>query len=172
MTTIRGLRGDDVAARDGIVGSVEDVFFDDTHWAVRFFLVDTGAPGRRLLVPPAAVEPGLSGKRKLRLGLTLEQLEDTAVEPDDSAGLCSGASVIGYAIEARDGQLGEVQDLVVDEDTWAIRDVVVDTRTWWPGGHVRVHPAYVERIDRQGRKVHLRLTRDQIRRSGAVTPRR
>jgi hypothetical protein len=37
---------------------------------------------------------------------------------------------------------------------------------------VRVHPAYVERIDAGARKVRLRLTREQVRRSGAVTPRR
>jgi sporulation protein YlmC with PRC-barrel domain len=172
VSTIRGLRGDDVAARDGVVGSVEDVVFDQASWAVRYLVVDTGAPGRRLLVPPAAVERGLSGKHKLRLGLTAEQLEGSIVEQADEERLTSGTEVIGYRIEARDGALGEVQDLIVDEDAWAIRDVVVDTRPWWPGGHVQVHPAYVERIDREARKVHLRLTREQVKRSGAVTPRR
>jgi hypothetical protein len=75
LSTIRELRGDDVAARDGIVGSLEDVYFDDERWAVRYLVVDTGAPGRRLLLPPAAVERGLSTTRKVRLGLTLEQVK-------------------------------------------------------------------------------------------------
>lgn len=173
MTTIRELRCDDVAARDGIVGSVEDVYFDDERWAVRYLVVDTGGPGRRLLVPPTAVEPGLSGKRKVRLGLTLEQVESTPVEEgDDPRPLCSGAELIGYGIEARDGAIGEVEDLVIDDDSWAIRDVVVDTLKWWPGGLVRVHPEYVERIDRDGRKVHLRLTREQVKLSGAPSARR
>jgi sporulation protein YlmC with PRC-barrel domain len=173
MSTVRELRGDDVAARDGVIGSVEDVYFDDERWAVRFLVVDTGAPGRRLLIAPQAVEPGLSGKRKVRLGLTLEQVESMKSEELEGApSLCSGVKVIGYGIEARDGPIGEVQDFVVDDDTWAVRDIVVDTMKWWPGGLVRVHPEYVERIDRSGRKLHLRLTRDQVKLSGARSPRR
>jgi hypothetical protein len=172
VSTIRGLRGDDVAARDGVFGSVEDVYFDEERWAVRYFVVDTGELLGRLLIAPQSVEPGLSGPRKLRLALTLEQLESVKVGENGNAPLLSGAEVIGYRIEARDGAIGEVQDFVVDDSAWVIRDLVVDTRKWWPGGHVRVHPQYVERIDRDERKVHLRLTREQVKRSGAVSPRR
>lgn len=169
MSTIRELRGDAVAARDGVVGALRDVYFDDGDWAVRFFLVDEGAKHR--LVPPRAVEPGLSGRRKLRLGVTRKQLAALRVHPP-AGRLRSGASVIGYAVEARDGPAGRLRDLELDEETWAVRDVVVDTRPWWPGGLVQVHPEYVERIDRGARKVHLRLTRAQVKRSGAVSPRR
>jgi hypothetical protein len=80
MSTIREPCGDDVAARDGIVGSVADVHFDDERWAVRFLVVDTGGPGPRSLV-----EQG-----------------------DDPRPLCSGTEVIGYGIEARDGAIGDV----------------------------------------------------------------
>lgn len=171
MSTIRELRGDKVAARDGVVGSVNDVYFDDRSWSVRYFVVRT--PERCMLIPPAVVEPGLSGPRKIRLALTRAQLARVRVAKAAVPGrVRSGAGVLGYRIEARDGPLGEVQDFIVDQDTWAIRDVVVDTRPWWPGGHVRVHPAYVERIDRAKRKVHVRLTRAQMKRGGAVSPRR
>jgi hypothetical protein len=161
-----------VAARDGVVGSLEDVYFDDERWAVRYLVVDTGGLGGRLLIPPQSIEPGLSGRRKLRLALTREQLDSVATEANGEVPLRSGAEVLGYGIEARDGAIGEVQDLVLDDHTWTVRDVVVDTRKWWPGGHVRVHPQYVERIDPDGRKVHLRLTREQVRLGGAVSPRR
>lgn len=175
MSTLRELHGDKVAARDGLVGWLRDVYFDDEHWAVRYFVVHTHdwAPARRMLIPPDSVEPGLSGPNKIRLALTRAQVERVRVgEVATPARLCSGIDIIGYGIEARDGSLGEVEDLVVDDDSWAIRDVVVDTRKWWPGGHVRVHPAYVERIDRERRKVHVRLTRAQVRRSGARSARR
>jgi hypothetical protein len=86
--------------------------------------------------------------------------------------LRSGREVIGYVIEARDGTIGELDDFVVDENDWAIRDVVVDTRKWWPGGQVQVHPEYVERIDWGERRMHLRLTRDEVKNAGAQTPRR
>lgn len=172
MTTLRELRGDNVAARDGVLGSLRDVYFDDQQWAVRYFVVHARDSPRRMLIPPQSVEPGLSGPRNMRLALTRAQAERLAVDNVAAPSrLRSGIDVIGYAIEARDGALGEVQDLVLD-DSWAIRDVVVDTRKWWPGGHVNVHPAYVERIDQASRKVHLRLTRAQVRRSGARSARR
>ena len=173
MSTVRELRGDKVAARDGVIGVLRDVYFDDARWAVHFLVVDEGATHR--LVPPASVEPGLSGKRKLRLGVTRAQLR--AQRGGRPVGkvpgrVCSGADVIGYGVEARDGPVGRLRDLVVDDDIWEIRDVVVDTLPWWPGGIVRVHPAYVEHIDRRRRTVRLRLTREQVKRSGARTPRR
>jgi hypothetical protein len=46
----------------------------------------------------------------------------------------------------------------------------VDTMKWWPGGHVRVHPEYVERIDWGERRMHLRLTRDEVKRAGTSGP--
>ena len=65
-----------------------------------------------------------------------------------------------------------MQDFIVDEKSWTIRDIVVDTMKWWPGGHVHVHPAYVERIALNERKMHLRLTREQVKLSGAPSARR
>jgi hypothetical protein len=37
------------------------------------------------------------------------------------------------------------------------------TRKWWPGGEVRVAPLEVERIDWNEGKMHLRLTREELR---------
>jgi hypothetical protein len=91
-----------------------------------------------------------------------EQIEG-AGEEAGAARLRSGADVIGYAVQARDGPIGRLRDIVVDDDTRAIRGVVVDTRPWWPGDEVRMDPQHVERIDRRGRKVHLRLTRKQLK---------
>lgn len=171
-TTFSELRGNRVAARNGVIGLLQDVYFGQQRWAVRFLVVHIGGPGRRLLVPPSAVEPGLSSKRKLRLALTLEQLETVQVEQTDERSICSCAEAVGYGIEARDGAIGEVQDFVIDDDPWRIVDVVVDTLKWWPGGLVRVHPQYVERIERDSRRVRLRLTRGQVKLSGARSPRR
>jgi sporulation protein YlmC with PRC-barrel domain len=171
VSTIRKLRGDEVAARDGVIGSLDDVVFDE-QWAVRGLAVDTGARGARLMLRPQSVEPGLSGPRKLRLALTRGELDGARLEASARPHLRSALEVIGYGIEARDGAIGQVRDFVVDDDSWTIRDVVVDTRKWWPGGRVRVHPQYVERIDPAERKVHLRLTREQVKLSGARTARR
>jgi sporulation protein YlmC with PRC-barrel domain len=172
--SIRQLRGDEVLARDGRIGSVHDVYFDQERWAVRYLVVDTGEwlAGKRVLVPPASVETALSSAKKLRLALTRERVERAPPAEDGEPQLRSGAEVIGYGIEARDGAIGEVQDFIIDDKSWTVRDIVVDTLKWWPGGEVRVHPAYVERIDRGERRMHLRLTRDQVKLSGATSARR
>ena len=33
----------EINARDGMIGKVKDLYFDDQKWAVRYVVVDTGA---------------------------------------------------------------------------------------------------------------------------------
>lgn len=47
--------------------------------------------------------------------------------------LRSTKDVTGRDIQARDGEIGHVEDFVIDDETWAIRYLIVDTRNWWPG---------------------------------------
>jgi hypothetical protein len=169
VSTVRELHGDTVAARDGVIGELRDVYFDDARWTARFFLVDEGP--RHRLIPPRTVERGLSGPKKLRLGVTRAQLCALEVR-EPAVHLCSGMHVIGCAVQARDGPVGRVRDIVLDDATWEIREVVVDTRPWWPGRLAQVHPQYVERVDPRGRNVRVHLTREQVKLSGARTARR
>ena len=55
--------------------------------------------------------------------------------------------MIGCGIEARDGAIGSVADLVVDDETWEITDVLVDSREWLPGKLLLISPQVIERID-------------------------
>jgi hypothetical protein len=71
--------------------------------------------------------------------------------------------VIGYAIAARDGDIGHIEDLLVDDGTWAIRYAVVDTRNWWPGKKVLLAPEWISRIDWTESKARVDLDRDAIR---------
>ena len=50
-------RGAAVSARDGDVGKIEDVYFDDQHLTVRYLVVDTGTwlEARRVLISPYSV---------------------------------------------------------------------------------------------------------------------
>ena len=47
--------------------------------------------------------------------------------------LRSTREVIGYYIEATDGDIGHVEDFLIDDENWATRYMVVDTVNWWPG---------------------------------------
>lgn len=77
--------------------------------------------------------------------------------------LRSSSEVVGYRIEALDGELGHVEDFFVDEDGWTIAWMIVDTRNWLPGKHVVVPPSAVESIDWQRGVVRVRLRRDELK---------
>ena len=38
----------------------------------------------------------------------------------------------GYDIQASDGEIGHVEDFIIDDETWAIRYLVIDTQNWLP----------------------------------------
>jgi sporulation protein YlmC with PRC-barrel domain len=69
---------------------------------------------------------------------------------------------MGYGIEATDGEVGSVADLVIDDETWEITDVLVDSRDWLPGRLLLISPQVIERIDWSRRTLHLRLAREDI----------
>ena len=77
MIGVKSLMGFTLAATDGAIGEVEDCYFDDTHWTVRYVVIDTGGwlSGRRVLISPMAVrEVDPTGERVL-VALTREQVE-------------------------------------------------------------------------------------------------
>jgi len=47
--------------------------------------------------------------------------------------LRSTKEVTGYQFGALDGEIGHVDDFIVDDETWAIRYLVVATKNWCLG---------------------------------------
>lgn len=68
-----------------------------------------------------------------------------------------------YHIRARDGDVGHVDDLLIDADAWTVRYVVVATRDWLPGKHVLLSPEWVESIDWRGSEFVMGLAREQLK---------
>ena len=56
LQSINQLYDDRIGALDGDVGHVEDLYFDDRSWAVRYLVTDTGSwlAGRKVLISPHA----------------------------------------------------------------------------------------------------------------------
>ena len=95
-----------------------------------------------------------------------------AKERDDDPHLRSSRAVTGYHIQATDGDIGHVEDFLVDDHSWAIRYMIVDTTNWWAGKKVLVAPAWIERVDWDESKVHVTVTRAQIKTSPEYDPAR
>ncbi|MEO9229452.1 MAG: PRC-barrel domain-containing protein [Devosia sp.] len=68
-----------VEASDGPIGIVSDFLFDDTHWMVRWLVVDTGRwlPGRKVILPPSALGHPDPAKGTFSVKLTQRQVEDS-----------------------------------------------------------------------------------------------
>ncbi len=83
--------------------------------------------------------------------------------------LRSTYGVSGHHLQALDGEIGHVEDFIIDDETWAIRYLVVDTHNWWPGKKVLVSPQWIERVSWDERKVFVNLSRETIKQSPEFT---
>jgi sporulation protein YlmC with PRC-barrel domain len=74
----------------------------------------------------------------------------------------------GYHIVATDGEVGHVDDFLIDEAGRTVQYLVVDTSNWIGGRSVLIATAVVERIDSPAMKIHVNLTRDAIKAGPSV----
>jgi hypothetical protein len=84
--------------------------------------------------------------------------------------LRSVAAVAEYRVHASDGEIGHVEDFLVEDDDWSIHYLVVDTKNWWPGNKVLISPLSVRNIDWADRQVNLGATRQKVKDSPAYDP--
>lgn len=82
--------------------------------------------------------------------------------------LRSSAEEVGYRIRATDGDIGHVEDFIVDDQNWAIAEMVVDTRNWLPGKKVLVPPGAITGIDWENGEVSVDLKREELKRAPAA----
>jgi hypothetical protein len=83
--------------------------------------------------------------------------------------LRSTNDVTSHHIQALDGEIGHVEDFIIDDETWSIRYLVVDTKNWWAGKHVLVSPQWIERVSWAESKVFVNLSHETIKRSPEYT---
>ena len=73
------LKGHKLHATDGEIGSVDDIYFDDDAWAVRYLVVDAGSwlTGRAVLLAPHVLSPRAKGRDTVGVKLTKEQIRNS-----------------------------------------------------------------------------------------------
>jgi hypothetical protein len=84
--------------------------------------------------------------------------------------LRSSREVVGYHIHAINGEIGHVENFIVDDETWIIQYMVVDTRNWLPGRRVLVAPTWVKKIDWAEQEVEVDLHQETIKNSPEYDP--
>ena len=218
VTTLKGYKLDSL---DGEIGKVNEFYFDDRYWTIRYLVADTGnwLTGRQVLISPYALGDVNREEQNIAIDLTKKQIEGSpSLESDKPVShqfeqayygyyefpmywggpyawgdypsivrdrekwktftqgnkpwerrLRSTYGVSGHHIQALDGEIGHVQDFIIDDETWAIRYLIVDTHNWWPGKKVLLSPQWIERVSWGERKVFANLSRETIKQSPAYT---
>ena len=75
-------------------------------------------------------------------------------------GTTGTTALTGYKIEARDGSIGRIDEATNETGRSCL---VVDTGPWIFGRKVMIPAGTIERVDHDGRKVFVSLTKDQIK---------
>jgi hypothetical protein len=77
--------------------------------------------------------------------------------------LRSLTGIVGYAIQALDGEIGHVEDFLAESDDWNIRFMIVDTRDWLPGKKVLLSTECITGVNFVYSRVCVDLTREEVK---------
>jgi sporulation protein YlmC with PRC-barrel domain len=227
MKKLGSIKGGKIHGIDGEVGKLDDFYFDDQAWTVRYLVLDTGGllTGRLSLLSPSAIEnidwddkqvsmrvtkkiveeaPSAAADEPVsrqyetalsrhygwpyywegpylwglayyptpvprQAGAALEQ-QDEAPQPHGDPALRSLKEVSGYHVQSTTGEIGHIDDFVVDTETWEVRYLVIDTSNYWFGGEVVISPHWVREVNWPNAKVYVDLTREQIKEAPEYDP--
>ena len=241
LRSVNDLHGVAVEGTDGSIGRINDLYFDDHAWTLRFLVVETGTwlEGRKVLISPIAIgaKPDW-GRRLLPVSVTREQVrkspdidshkpvsrqhemehynyygypyywggsgiwgdgmrprmmlaayggtqspEAAREEADfvqeqadahrrrgDDPHLRSARAMIRYHVQASDGEIGHVDGLIVDDETWTVRYLVVNTSDWWLGHQTLVAPSWISDISWLEATVSVDVSREAIKHAPAFDP--
>jgi hypothetical protein len=79
----------------------------------------------------------------------------------DDKHLQSAKAVTGYHALTSGGEIGDVKGFLVNEKSWAIRELVVETGHWYSGKSIHVSPSQVERINYDESSVFMNLAKSR-----------
>lgn len=219
MKSVSRMQDLTIHASDGEIGRVEEFYFDDETWTIRYLIVKTGGWlfGRLVLISPIFLRSVDWEAAQLNIALTKQQIENSpeidrhkpvsrqheadymdalggsyywggpgiwgigagpatlatggapisaraAASTRESADshLRSTSAVKGYRIEATDGEIGQVDDFIVDLDTWSIRYLQLSW-SWLPGKEILISPEWIGQIRWAESEVFVGLTREAIK---------
>jgi len=66
--------------------------------------------------------------------------------------LLSTKQVMEYSIHAVDGNIGHVEDFIIDDEGWIIRYMAIDTSKWLPGSKKGLNLTGMDKNHKSGRE--------------------
>ncbi len=102
--------------------------------------------------------------------ITTDKEKDSPKQPQGDPHLRSTKNVEGYNIHSNDGEIGHVEDFIVDDNKWNLVFFIVDTHNWLPGRKVLVSPRWIKKIIWNEEKVYVNLSQESIKNSPEFDP--
>ncbi len=170
---VNNLIGNVMQGTDGEMGKVEDFYFDDQVWIIVYLIVKTGNwfSDREVLISPYSLIKGMYRSGSFPVNLTREQIKNSpdididlpvsrhqAKQPIGDAHLRSTHALTGYQIETSDGQLGQLRDFIIDDETWHIEYLVVELKSWLIGKRVLIPRMHIKQIQWSTSKILVHVT--------------
>lgn len=84
--------------------------------------------------------------------------------------LRSTDAIIGYHIKAKDGEIGELEDFLFNDQTWRVTFMEVDTGDWFPGKKVLLATKWINTIDWESSLVIVNVSKEQVENSPEYIP--
>ena len=69
----------EIVASDGRIGAIDDFYFDDDRWAIRYVVVDTGRwlPGRQVLISPLSISRTQWNEGRVALSISRDAVKNS-----------------------------------------------------------------------------------------------
>lgn len=94
-----------------------------------------------------------------------------AIQDDGDPHLRSVHDLVGYHIAATDGEIGHLEDFLMDDDSWLLLFMLIDTKNWLPGERVLLPVRLIKDIDWFSHLINVEVSRDKVKSSPPYDPR-
>ena len=186
-------------ATDGDIGHLEQFYFDDRDWKITYFVVDIGTwlHGKKVLMSPSAIIGVDAPTKTINAAFTKQQVQESddvgthkpeGEQPHDYSlylgwpyylanalndyedHLRSSKVVSRYHVMAVDGEIGQIEDGIVEDQTWTIKYVVSTVGNWWSAKKVLLPTEWILWVSAAESNVYVSLTRNTISTAPAFDP--
>jgi sporulation protein YlmC with PRC-barrel domain len=169
------LRNSEVIGSDGSrIGHLIDAYAREESADISYLIVDS-APGRICLFPASSIAEYDTASRRLSLRVTPADAAECQRAPEgvpvtfresedpSAARLHVVSQVLGYGVEAVNGPIGRLADVLIDSEGLVMRYLVVDTRDWQPGSDKLIPMEWVRSVDWPRGRMFLKITQEKAR---------
>lgn len=138
------------------------------YWAGEGLWGGAMVPGALYGIP--FVGPAVDVSPEQKQAETLQEQPPGGEQTPPDTRLRNTREVLGYGIEARDGDIGHLSDMLIDDESWRISYLVIDTSNWLFGKKVIIPPTWVRQMNWADQQVTVDLDRDTIKNSPEFDP--